>query len=102
MTDNPPILNEHKIVTEEKTVQNCGKIKLQKTVSGGGSMDKYVSKDTFEQFEKRMDTKLDSLSDRMADKIDARISDLEAKQTKWFVGVGIGLIGVLLKIFGVI
>ncbi|HDN3488624.1 TPA: hypothetical protein RQC88_000645 [Staphylococcus aureus] len=65
-------------------------------------MDKYVSKDTFEQFEKRMDTKLDSLSDRMADKIDARISDLEAKQTKWFVGVGIGLIGVLLKIFGVI
>ena len=38
----------------------------------------------------------------MADKMDAKISKFEARQTKWFVGVGVGLIGVLLKVFGII
>lgn len=38
---------------------------------------------------KRIDDKLDALPDRMADKIDAKISGLEAKQTKWFVGIAI-------------
>ncbi|PTE43413.1 hypothetical protein BUY77_05760 [Staphylococcus equorum] len=65
-------------------------------------MSNYVSKDTFEQFEKRIDSKLDSLPDRMADKMDAKISKFEIRQTKWFVGVGIGLIGVLLKVFGIV
>lgn len=70
---------------------------------GGVQMDnKYITKDVFEQFEKRIDDKLDSLPDRMADKMDAKISKFEARQTKWFVGVGVGLIGVLLKVFGII
>ncbi|WP_233435587.1 hypothetical protein [Staphylococcus cohnii] len=70
---------------------------------GGVQVDnKYITKDVFEQFEKRIDDKLDSLPDRMADKMDAKISKFETRQTKWFVGVGIGLIGVLLKVFGII
>lgn len=70
---------------------------------GGVQMDnKYITKDVFEQFEKRIDDKLDSLPDRMADKMDAKISKFEARQTKCFVGVGVGLIGVLLKVFGII
>lgn len=70
---------------------------------GGVQMDnKYITKEVFEQFEKRIDDKLDSLPDRMADKMDAKISKFEARQTKWFVGVGVGLIGVLLKVFGII
>ncbi|TJX93640.1 hypothetical protein FAF39_00570 [Staphylococcus haemolyticus] len=51
--------------------------------------NKYITKEVFEQFEKRIDDKLDALPDRMADKIDAKISGLEAKQTKWFVGIAI-------------
>lgn len=71
--------------------------------SGGGNMSgKYITKDVFEQFEKRIDDKLDSLPDRMADKMDAKISKFEAKQTKWFVGIGITLIGTFLKVFGII
>ena len=70
---------------------------------GGVQMEnKYITKEVFEQFEKRIDDKLDSLPDRMADKMDAKISKFEARQTKWFVGVGVGLIGVLLKVFGII
>ena len=64
----------------------------------------------FEQFEKRIDDKLDSLPNRMADKMDAKISGLEAKQTKWFVGITIstaiewlsliiGAIGLIVNIF---
>lgn len=71
--------------------------------SGGGNMSgNYITKEMFEQFEKRIDDKLDSLPDRMADKMDAKISKFEAKQTKWFVGIGITLIGTFLKVFGII
>ena len=53
---------------------------------------------------------LDSLPNRMADKMDAKISGLEAKQTKWFVGITIstaigglsliiGAIGLIVNIF---
>lgn len=71
---------------------------------GGGSMsDKYITKEVFDQFEKRIDDKLDSLPDRMADKIDAKISGLEAKQTKWFVGIAISTaIGGLSLLIGAI
>lgn len=79
--------------------------------SGGGNMNgNYITKDVFEQFEKRIDDKLDSLPDRMADKMDAKISGLEARQTKWFVGIAIstaigglslivGAIGLIINIF---
>lgn len=77
---------------------------------GGNDMSNYVNKDTFEQFEKRIDNKLDSLPDRMADKMDAKISQLETRQTKWFVGIAIstaigsfsiiiGVIGLILNMF---
>lgn len=52
-------------------------------------MSNYVNKDTFEQFQKHMDDKLDSLPERMADKIDAKISKFETGQTKWLVGIAI-------------
>lgn len=65
-------------------------INTNSTNYGGVQMDnKYITKEVFEQFEKRIDDKLDALPDRMADKIDAKISGLEAKQTKWFVGIAI-------------
>lgn len=72
--------------------------------SGGGYMNaKYITKEVFEQFEKRIDNKLDSLPDRMADKMDAKISGLEARQTKWFVGIAISTaIGGLSLIVGAI
>lgn len=56
---------------------------------GGNDMSNYINKDVFGQFEKRIDDKLNSLPDRMADKMDAKISGLEARQTKWFVGIAI-------------
>ncbi|MGF2062124.1 hypothetical protein ACQUFF_13555 [Mammaliicoccus sciuri] len=69
-------------------------------------MSEYIRKDTFEQFEKRIEDKIDSLPDRMADKIDAKISGLEARQTKWFVGiattVGIGVLGIIVGVAGVL
>ncbi|MDW4471145.1 hypothetical protein QI044_12135 [Staphylococcus saprophyticus] len=78
--------------------------------SEGGNNMSYVNKDVFEQFEKRIDDKLDSLPDRMADKMDAKISQLETRQTKWFVGIAIstaigsfsiiiGVIGLILNMF---
>ncbi|MCS5352416.1 hypothetical protein [Staphylococcus aureus] len=72
--------------------------------SGGGKMnEKYITKEVFEQFEKRIDNKLDSLPDRMADKMDAKISGLEARQTKWFVGIAISTaIGGLSLIVGAV
>ncbi|HGO4534254.1 TPA: hypothetical protein ACK09E_000749 [Staphylococcus aureus] len=72
--------------------------------SGGGYMNtKYITKEVFEQFEKRIDNKLDSLPDRMADKMDAKISGLEARQTKWFVGIAISTaIGGLSLIVGAV
>ncbi|MCS5352664.1 hypothetical protein [Staphylococcus aureus] len=72
--------------------------------SGGGKMNgKYITKEVFEQFEKRIDNKLDSLPDRMADKMDAKISGLEARQTKWFVGIAISTaIGGLSLIVGAV
>ena len=76
-----------------------GEVVANKNVSGGVSMsDKYITKEVFEQFEKRIDDKLDALPDRM----DAKISKFEAKQTKWFVGILITLIGTFLKVFGII
>lgn len=67
-----------------------GTMKANTNSLGGVQMDnKYITKEVFEQFEKRIDDKLDALPDRMADKIDAKISGLEAKQTKWFVGIAI-------------
>ncbi|KOR12015.1 hypothetical protein AMC75_11665 [Staphylococcus carnosus] len=70
---------------------------------GGNGMSDYVNKDAFEQFEKRIDNKLDSLPDRMADKMDAKISQLETRQTKWFVGIAISTaIGSFSIIIGVI
>lgn len=69
---------------------------------GGNDMSNYVDKDVFEQFEKRIDDKLDSLPDRMADKMDAKISKFETRQTKWLVGIGLTLIGTFLKVFGII
>ncbi|MBF0749299.1 hypothetical protein IR136_07790 [Staphylococcus lentus] len=69
-------------------------------------MSEFITKDVFEQFEKRIDDKLDSLPDRMADKIDAKISGLETRQTKWFVGiattVGIGVLGLIVGVAGVL
>ena len=80
-----------------------GEVVANKNVSGGVSMsDKFITKEVFEQFEKRIDDKLDALPDRMADKMDAKISKFEAKQTKWFVGILITLIGTFLKVFGII
>lgn len=85
--------------------------KLRTNYSGGGNMSgNYITKEMFEQFEKRIDDKLDSLPNRMADKMDAKISGLEAKQTKWFVGITIstaigglsliiGAIGLIVNIF---
>lgn len=72
--------------------------------SGGGNMnEKYITREVFEQFEKRIDNKLDSLPDRMADKMDAKISGLEARQTKWFVGIAISTaIGGLSLIVGAV
>lgn len=70
------------------------------------NMSEYIRKDTFEQFEKRIDDKLDNLPERMADKIDAKISGLEARQTKWFVGIaitaGIGTLSLLIGAIGVL
>ncbi|EZY60311.1 hypothetical protein V060_02626 [Staphylococcus aureus R0294] len=79
-------LFENEIGNEWKNGYNGSK----EVSSGGGSMnEKYITKEVFEQFEKRIDNKLDSLPDRMADKMDAKISGLEARQTKWFVGIAI-------------
>lgn len=83
--------------------QKDGTMESRTNDSGGGNMSgNYITKEMFEQFEKRIDDKLDSLPDRMADKMDAKISKFEAKQTKWFVGIGITLIGTFLKVFGII
>lgn len=84
--------------------QNNGKMKEKVNYSGGGKMNgKYITKEVFEQFEKRIDNKLDSLPDRMADKMDAKISGLEARQTKWFVGIAISTaIGGLSLIVGAV
>ncbi|WP_234019908.1 hypothetical protein [Staphylococcus simulans] len=83
--------------------QKDGIMESRTNDSGGGNMSgNYITKEMFEQFEKRIDDKLDSLPDRMADKMDAKISKFEAKQTKWFVGIGITLIGTFLKVFGII
>lgn len=84
--------------------QNNGKMKEKGNYSGGGKMNgKYITKEVFEQFEKRIDNKLDSLPDRMADKMDAKISGLEARQTKWFVGIAISTaIGGLSLIVGAV
>lgn len=94
---------ENKNLLSEDLSAFHDKINTNSDNPGGVQMDnKYITKDVFEQFEKRIDDKLDSLPDRMADKMDGKISKFEARQTKWFVGVGVGLIGVLLKVFGII
>ncbi|MCI2886767.1 hypothetical protein FH114_06870 [Staphylococcus hominis] len=82
---------------------NDDTIKKSNNFGGGSMSDKYITKEVFDQFEKRIDDKLDSLPDRMADKIDAKISGLEAKQTKWFVGIAISTaIGGLSLLIGAI
>ena len=76
------------------------------TVNEVIDMSEFITKDVFEQFEKRIEDKIDSIPDRMADKIDAKISGLEARQTKWFVGiattVGIGVLGIIVGVAGVL
>lgn len=90
------------LLKDIKTILNEQR-KLEKEV---GTMSEYITKDAFEQFEKRIDDKLNTLPDIMADKMDAKISGLEARQTKWFVGiattVGIGTLSILIAAIGVI
>lgn len=90
------------LLKDIKTILNEQR-KLEKEV---GTMSEYITKDAFEQFEKRIDDKLNTLPDIMADKMDAKISGLEARQTKWFVGiattVGIGTLSILVAAIGVI
>ncbi len=113
-------MSELKPLTGDKTLyrlipdtndNNHGIMESRTSDSGSDNMnDKYITKEAFKQFEKRIDDKLDSLPDRMADKMDAKISGLEARQTKWFVGIAIstaigglslivGAIGLIVNIF---
>ncbi|HGO2073855.1 hypothetical protein [Staphylococcus aureus] len=94
-----------KYQSEKKVIPLSGIIDTKRGNNDGGSTmnEKYVTKEVFEQFEKRIDNKLDSLPDRMADKMDAKISGLEARQTKWFVGIAISTaIGGLSLIVGAV
>lgn len=90
------------LLKDIKTILNEQR-KIEKEV---GTMSEYITKDAFEQFEKRIDDKLNTLPDIMADKMDAKISGLEARQTKWFVGiattVGIGTLSILVAAIGVV
>lgn len=103
-------MSELKPISGDKTLYQLipdnkhDKIKPKGNNSGGGNMnEKYITREVFEQFEKRIDNKLDSLPDRMADKMDAKISGLEARQTKWFVGIAISTaIGGLSLIVGAV
>lgn len=103
--NNDALLNEHDIIEIKKaTIEALVEYEKRKhDYKEVNNMSGYITKDTFEQFEKRIDSKLNDLPDRMADKIDAKISGLEARQTKWFVGIAISSgIGVLTVIIGVV
>lgn len=102
---NNSSFNKHDIIVLKKAIKdvlNEGN-NIEKEV---GTMSEYITKDAFEQFEKRIDDKLNTLPDRMADKMDAKLSSMEARQTKWFVGiattVGIGTLSILVAAIGVV
>ncbi len=97
-------LTNHDIIEIKKVIYDTiNTLDISQSLEGGNSMSNYITKDTFEQFEKRIDDKLDTLPERMADKMDAKINGLEARQTKWFVGilasVMIGLLGIIINFF---
>ncbi|MCG7342340.1 glycyl-tRNA synthetase alpha subunit [Staphylococcus auricularis] len=104
--NSPTNINDYRVEREYKNILQHKDVTIkreqQTDQKGMKIMDKHVTKETFEQYEKRIDSKIDALPERLGDKIDAKISNLEARQTKWFVGIMTGLLGVLLKAFGVI
>ncbi|WP_416349663.1 hypothetical protein [Mammaliicoccus lentus] len=70
-------------------------------------MSDYITKETFEQMEKRIDDKFGHLSDKIADlpkimenNMKYQISEIKNIQFKWFIGTMIAIAGVAGKVFG--
>lgn len=71
-------------------------------------MDQYVTRKEFEQFEKRIDSnlqsineKLDKLPSQIEDKINLSNEKMKTSQLKWFIGIIVALAGLAGRIFGV-
>lgn len=72
------------------------------------NMSEFIERKEFEQFEKRMDEKLnaltgkiDELPSRIEDKTKYQISEMKNTQMKWFVATIIAIIGLAGRIFGI-
>ncbi|WP_426381533.1 hypothetical protein [Mammaliicoccus lentus] len=70
-------------------------------------MSDYITKETFEQMEKRIDDKFGHLSDKIDDLLKImennmkyQISEMKNIQFKWFIGTMIAIAGVAGKVFG--
>lgn len=70
-------------------------------------MSDYITKETFEQMEKRIDDKFEHLFDKIDDlpkimesNMKYQISEMKNIQFKWFIGTMIAIAGVAGKVFG--
>lgn len=77
------------------------------TMKGESTMSDYITKETFEQMEKRIDDKFGHLSDKIDDlpkimenNMKYQISEIKNIQFKWFIGTMIAIAGVAGKVFG--
>lgn len=74
---------------------------------GGGSMDNYVTRKEFEQFEKRVDDNLKSINasivslpERIDEKVDVKIEKMKNTQLIYFIGTIVAITGIAGRIFG--
>lgn len=72
------------------------------------NMSEYISRKEFEQFEKRMDEKLDTLTgkidelpNRIEDKTKYQIAEMKNTQMKWFIATIITIASLAGRIFGI-
>ncbi len=83
-------------------------------MKGESTMNDYITKETFEQMEKRIDDKFEHLSDKIDDlskimennmklmesNVKYQISEIKNIQFKWFIGTMIAIACVAGKVFG--
>lgn len=99
--------NRPRRITSEFNNEEWIKSTFSNYDGGGGSMDNYVTRKEFEQFEKRVDDNLKSINtsivalpERLDEKIDTKIEKMKNKQLVYFIGTIIAIAGVAGRIFG--
>ncbi|MFA7745092.1 hypothetical protein [Salinicoccus roseus] len=88
-------------------IDSDGNFHLVQSIGGDIDMNNFITKGEFDQFEKRIDQKLDTiegkvdgLPERLDDKIKLHFEIMKTSQMKWFIGVSLALAGLAGRVFG--